>query len=208
LTVLGLFTDVIYVKRYDFYLIYDSMKQLILKLDSRNNLSKYSVDVKGSRFPGKTLKIDKSERYLLVNCINKSILIASLHPDSVESFIEAKNDIATNTMKDDFTDFLPLLNDRILTLNRNGLLTLWRFNVFKNEVNAIYDIRINKNKIEGMKEEFISLSICDQDKNIAITSTYGHLMNRSRIYLVWVTEHDYVYLSAEKNLGKKNPANK
>jgi hypothetical protein len=183
------------------------MKQLILKLDSRNNLSKYSVDVKGSRFPGKTLKIDKSERYLLVNCINKSILIASLHPDSVESFIEAKNDI-TNTMKDDFTDFLPLLNDRILTLNRNGLLTLWRFNVFKNEVNAIYDVSIKKNKIEGMKEEFISLSICDQNKNIAITSTYGHLMNRSRLSFAWVTEHDYVYLSAEKNLVKKNPANK
>lgn len=180
---------------------------MLLKLDSRNNLSKYSLEIRGSRFPGRTIKVDKSERYLMINSANKSILIANLSSESIDNFVEAKNE-ATESLKDDFTDFLPLLNDRILTLNRNGLMTLWRFNVFKGEAHAIYDVSIKRNKIDGMKEEFISLSICEESKNIAIFSTYGHLMNRSRISFAWVTEHDYVYLSAEKNIAKKNPPNK
>lgn len=202
-----MFTDVVYIKRYDFYLIYDSLKNIILKLDHKHNLSKYCVDIKGSRFPGRTMKVDKTERYLMINSLNKSIMIANLHPDSVETFLEAKNSDNEGAIYE-FSDFVPLLNDRIATLKTNGLVTLWRFNLFKNEVNAFFDVKISRSVIHGIKENFVQMSICDQSRNIAISSTYGHLMNRSRILLAYVTEHDYLYLIGDKNLAPSNPINK
>jgi hypothetical protein len=65
---------------------------MIYKLDSNNILRPFLIDIAGSRAPGKTMKIDKAERYLMINQRNRSILIAELHSESITSFIEAKNE--------------------------------------------------------------------------------------------------------------------
>lgn len=197
LIILGRYTDVVYVKRFDFYLIYDSMRRMILKLDSNNILRPFLIDIQGSRAPGKTIKIDKAERYLFINSRNKVILIAELHPESITGFIEAKN-TGPSSVKEDITDFVPLNNDRLITLNRNGLINLWRFNVFKEDANSIYEIQIKKDVPAGIFEEFVSLEICDNDHHLSIMTTYGFLMNRNRIFLAWVTDQDYMYLLTEK----------
>jgi hypothetical protein len=89
---------------------------------------------------------------------------------------------------EDITDFVPLHNERFITLTRSGLITLWRFNVFKEETNQIYEIKLKRDKPQGLHEEYISLSICSNFHHLAIMTTFGHLMNRNRIFLAWVTD--------------------
>jgi hypothetical protein len=148
---------------------------MIFKLDSNNFFRPFLIDIVGSRVPGKTMKIDKSEQYLFINSRNSFVLIAELHPERISGFIEARTEHMKKSPVKDLTDFVPLENDRLITLNRNGLITLWRFNVFKEDANQIYEIKIKRDKFEGIPEEFTGLAVCDRDHHLAITTTYGYL---------------------------------
>lgn len=128
-------------------------------------------------------------------------MIAELHPESISQFIEARNNSQSNVRDDiEITDFVPLENDRIITLTKSGLIILWRFNVFKEYASQMYEIKIKRQVREGKYEDFTSLSICDHGHHLAIYTSFGMLTNRNKIFLAWVTDQDYIYLLTERSV--------
>jgi hypothetical protein len=149
------------------------------------------------------MKIDRSEMYILINIRNKYVKIADLEPDRIRMSIDAKNE-GPDYVKQDISDIVLLFNDRFVTLTRCGLITLWKFNTFREEANSIYEIQLKRDLSEGVYEEFLNMAICERGNHLTIFSTFGNLMNRSRIFMVWITETDYMYLIAEKKLKADN----
>lgn len=163
--------------------------------DIDNSATPFIKNFQGSSRAGKTIRVEKSEQFFFLNNIDKKIFAFKM---SRQSYLDHVVIEQSDDKKSTFVDFQPLSNMRLLTLDSKGLLTLWKYNVFKKKTKIGYTIKIKRKKNKGDVENFESMVICEREHYIAISTSIGKERRRSRLLMFWVMDdQDYMYQLAE-----------
>lgn len=164
--------------------------------DEENKATAFIKNFQGSNRTGKTLRMDKTERFVFINNIDQKIYIFRANKHTFIDHVVIEHDLDEGI----FIDFQPLSNMRLITLTSKGLFCVWRFNVFKKKSRVTHSFRIKRKTINGFLEKFESLVVCEREHYIAISTSVGKGRQRSRIMMFYMMDYqDYAYKVSELN---------
>jgi len=184
------------VANIDKYLIMDMKTSQVVEISSnyenhQNTTTPVLLNIKGSTNIAKTLRYSEKLDTLFVNIDDSKILIFtkfSKHYEKGDFRYLIIETVQLNGEK--IADFLPLMDNRLIILTKDGVLGVYEFSekTGETEIKFIYRIEARETKT-SLGEYFVSLAICPQNRFVIVTSAIDKTQFSKDLLLFGVSQN-------------------
>ena len=177
----GQIMDIIYLTRFGVGFAHDDVEGLVYKIDQSFVVTTFYKQSSTNGLGGKQLKTNSEEDCLFV--LSGPNTIAVFTEPHLGANLLVKIEKVKGTV---ITDYLPLRDDKIITVSDNGYLCIYRF--AKNFQTLLSQLRL---PIVFGQEQVVSLSMCPKNKYLVVSSSYISQSSAAKLFLLKIRHGNF-----------------